>query len=95
MKNKEERVKCVKAMEYLVRQINDEEVFYGWLGIGVADGDIPYGDLSGEVNEDMEYYIDDENFSDLMWLFLELMHDARNNGGLYCDNVVSAEKDYE
>ena len=46
MKTKEERVKMVKAMEFICRQINDEDVFMGWLMNGVADGDIEYGDLS-------------------------------------------------
>lgn len=35
----------VKAMEYIARQINDEEVLMPWLQLGVADGDIYYGDL--------------------------------------------------
>lgn len=43
--NKQERVKMVKAMEYIARQINDEDVFEGWLVSGVEDGDIDYGDL--------------------------------------------------
>lgn len=43
--NKIERIKCVKAMEFLARQINDEEVFEEWLMDGVADGDIDVGDL--------------------------------------------------
>lgn len=92
--NKEERMKCVKSMEFLVRQVNSEDVFCGWLGIGVADGDIPYGEteLKPDDEEVLDYYIEDENFSDLMGLFLEIMHDARNDGGLWCDMIVS--KDY-
>ena len=35
-----ERVKMVKAMEFLARNINDEGVFEEWLIEGVADGDI-------------------------------------------------------
>ena len=45
-----ERIKLVKAMEFVARQVNDEEVFEGWLINGVADGDIEYGSL--EVTED-------------------------------------------
>lgn len=92
----EERIKMVKAMEFIARQINDEEVFYSWLSVGVADGDIEYGDL--QVTEDdtdnLEYYYsDDVEFADLMETFLRVMAKARKSGGLYCDNVVSKEEE--
>ena len=92
----EERIKMVKAMEFIARQINDEDVFYSWLSVGVADGDIEYGDL--QVTEDdadnLEYYYsDDKEFADLMETFLRIMAKARKSGGLYCDNVVSKEEE--
>ena len=90
-----ERVKLVKAMEYIARQINDEMVFEGWLVEGVADGDVEYGDL--DVNptdlEDFEYYIGDNNFADLMDTFLWVMARAKKSGGLYCDGVVSGRSE--
>lgn len=86
---REERMKMVKAMEYIARQINDEEIFDAWLIDGVADGDIEYGDLSAEAGEDMDYYLEDQHFSDLMDTFLRCMHAAKKHGGLYCDRVVS------
>lgn len=90
-----ERIKMVKAMEFIARQVNDEEVFEEWLIDGVADGDIEYGDLV--VNSDdfeiLDYYCDDENFADLMRLFLRMMARARKSGGLYCDGVVSRRMD--
>ena len=86
-----ERIKMVKAMEFIARQINDEMVFDHWLTGGVADGDIEYGDLT--VNADdaelLDYYLEDENFKDLMQLFLRLMASAKKNGGLYADGVVA------
>ena len=86
-----ERIKMVKAMEFIARQINDELVFDHWLTGGVADGDIEYGDLT--VNADdaelLDYYLEDENFKDLMQLFLRLMASAKKNGGLYADGVVA------
>lgn len=88
---KAERIKMVKAMEFIARQINDEEIFDGWLINGVADGDIEYGDLSGEDEEFDEYYIEDDAFKDLMGCFLRRMASARKNGGLYCDGVMSNE----
>lgn len=86
---REERMKMVKAMEYIARQLNDEEILESWLMDGVADGDIEYGDLSAEAGEDMDWYIEDQHFSDLMETFLRCMYAAKNHGGLCCDFVVS------
>lgn len=87
------RVKMVKAMEYIACQINDENIIEAWLQLGVADGDIPYGDLSvrEEDYDDLEYYIDDEEFGELMGVFLYLMHKAFKSGGLYCNKILSKE----
>ena len=38
-KNMEERAKMVEAMEYIARQVNNEDIFMRWLRSGVADGD--------------------------------------------------------
>ncbi len=81
-----ERTKMVNCMEFICRQINDEDVFYGWLLNGVADGDIKYGSLKAEVDE---YYLEDDNFADLMACFLRRMSAAKKSGGLYCDGIVS------
>lgn len=86
---REEQMKMVKAMEYIAHQLNDEEIFESWLVDGVADGDIEYGDLSAEAGEDMDYYLEDQHFSDLMDTFLRCMYAAKKHGGLYCDRVVS------
>ena len=87
--HRSERIKMVKAMEFIVRNLNDEEIFASWLVTGVADGDIEYGDLSAEDPDDiLDDYIRDEEFSDLMGLFLRLMKAARKSGGLYCDGVL-------
>ena len=93
--NKIERIEMVKAMEFIARQINDEEVFEGWLMSGVADGDIVYSDLSADDPETDEaaYYITDENFRDLMRCFLRRMRGAYNSGGLYCDDVCSGDRE--
>lgn len=90
MENKNiDRVKMVKAMEFICRQINNEEIFMDWLDAGVADGDIEYGDLKYNPNFD-EYYIEEDEFANLMKLFLRLMKQAYNDGGLFCGDVVSA-----
>lgn len=92
--NLSERIKMVKAMEFICRQINDKDVFECWLVNGVADGDIEYGDLSVNTTEpDATWYAEnDERFADLMDTFLWCMKKAYKSGGLYCDNVVSKEK---
>lgn len=89
--NKPERVKMVKAMEYIVRNLNDGDIFYDWLSVGVADGDIEHGSLeiTPDDMENLDYYIEDKNFKDIMALFLRLMKRANESGGLYCDGVVS------
>ena len=89
--NKPERIKMIKAMEYIARNLNDEDILYSWLSVGVADGDIEYGDLEVTFDdlENLEFYAEDENFKDLMTVFLRLMKRANESGGLYCDGVVS------
>ncbi|MBQ0166906.1 MAG: hypothetical protein KBT02_07370 [Treponema sp.] len=91
MDSTKERIIAVKAMEFLARQVNDEEVFELWLSEGVADGDIEYGDMNvtEEDEENLEYYIRDEEFADLMDTFLQLMKAAKRSGGLWCGGVTS------
>lgn len=91
--NSIERIKMVKAMEYITRQINDESVFNGWLTEGVADGDIDYGDLNvgADDADNLEYYLSDDEFADLMDTFLWVMAMAWKSGGLYCDELVSKQ----
>ena len=86
-----ERAKMVLAMEYIARQINDEEVFEGWLINGVADGDLDCGEW--DISKVDEYYLEDENFKDLMSCFLRRMVGAWNSGGLYCDGIVCKDKE--
>lgn len=87
--NKIERMRVVRAMELLARQINDELIFEEWLIDGVADGDIDY---DADLTEVDEYYCEDDNFADLMETFLHVMSRAKRSGGLYCDDVVSKYK---
>ena len=84
--NKEERFKMVSAMEFICRNLNDEFDLEHWLALGVADGDIKYGEMCYD-----EYYIQDDVFADLMQIFLNVMKDAQKDGGLYCDGIESQE----
>lgn len=84
---REKRCEVVRAMETLARCINDEDVFWGWLMNGVADGDI----TPDTTDEDLEWYVENNNFAELMGCFLRRMAAAKRSGGLYCDGVVSTE----
>ena len=89
--DKDSRIKMLKAMEYICRHLNDEYDMDYWLCNGVADGDIELGDLSTD-NEDgiLDCYIeDDEVFGDIMNTFHLVMKEAEDDGGFWCDNVLS------
>lgn len=92
--NMEYRKQLVLAMEFIVRHINDTEVFMKWLTCGVPDGDITFNNLT-DTQEVDEYFTEDANLAELMDLFLKIMQDTLENGGLYCDRVSSKEKDYD
>ena len=79
------RTKVVRAMETIAHSVNDEMVFEEWLMCGVADGDIE----PTTEDEELEYYIEDETFAELMGTFLNVMKNAYKSGGLYVDGVVS------
>jgi len=83
--NKPERITNVRAMEAMVRCINNEDIVESWLMCGVADGDIN----SDTTDEDLECYIDDDTYRSLLDLFVRLMAQARSNGGLYSDGIVT------
>ena len=86
-----ERVKMLKAMEFIARNLNDEDIVMRWLAAGIADGDITYGDLAVNADDaaNLDCYLDDDTFADLMETFLHLMKAACKSGGLYCDGVLS------
>lgn len=89
-KNMEERAKMVEAMEYICRQLNNENHLISWFMMGVADGDIEYGDFDEKDLTARDYAEDNESFAELMGLFLRLMARAeKSGGGLYCNGVVS------
>ena len=81
----EKRKEMVLAMEKIVRSVNNEDFIDRWLMLGVADGDIK----SFDVQEVDKCYVDDKTLSEMMGLFLSIMNDARKDGGLYIDGVVS------
>lgn len=91
--NNLERAKVVRSMETLARCINDEDILFGWLMGGVADGDITDETTDEEIIE--AGYCEDETFEDLMKCFLRKMKAAGKSGGLYCDGICGKiEKRY-
>ena len=91
MTKMEERKKAIVCMEYLARQINNEDILMGWLMCGVPDGDIKYGNLDITEISDDDYMVN-EGFKDIMTCFLRKMSSAYQSGGLWCGNVVSGTK---
>lgn len=88
--NLKERATMVRAMETVMRNLNDEEVFEGWLMDGVADGDID----EKTTDEDLEWYCKDESFASLMDTFCWVMKNAlktypEEQAVFYCDKIVS------
>lgn len=69
------RVKMIRAMDLIVRSLNDEEKIEYWLQEGVADGD---GDEDDKYL--FESYGDDKDFQNLMNVFCETMQDALEDG---------------
>ena len=84
-----ERAEMVRAMERIARSVNDEVVFEYWLNFGVADGDID----GSETDEDLEYYCEDDNFSELMGCFITLLRRASSGGSygaLFYSGIISS-----
>lgn len=92
MNKVDERRKAIVCMEYLCRQINDENVLDGWLMNGVPDGDIEYGNLDVSAVDSEDYMVSDEGFKDIMSCFLRCMSLAYRSGGLWCSGIVSETK---
>ena len=84
-----ERKQMILAMEFICRQINDENVFERWLTMGVPDGDIEYGNFDTDQIDDNDTLIEDDNFKELMECFLDRMIAANKSGGLYCGDIVT------
>lgn len=78
--------KEIRAMDTIVRCLNDEELFMAWLMSGVADGDCEYYDDMGLYEE---YYEDnEESFKEIVELFRTLIKESEKDG-LYIGDVVA------
>ena len=84
------RADIVRAMDYMIYTINDEDIMESWFMVGVANGDIKM-DTTNEEIEQMGY-TDDKTFEELLTLFLKLMYRVGNDG-LYFDGIVSGTRE--
>ena len=64
--NREDRIAYVNKMDELVRNMNDETAVMWWLEEGIPDHIVDIDE------EDIEYFIEDENYSELVGLFLAI-----------------------
>ena len=89
--NLKERVSVVRAMDTIVRSLNDERDILWWLDSGVPDGEI-----NEETTDEELYWLvdDDESFADIMSTFVEIMKRQPVNGAMWVDNVLSKEEKY-
>lgn len=78
--DKKKRIKLARAMDLIVRSLNDEDIIETWLMLGVADEDYKLPDEEWEI-----YVEDDDDFKDLITLFRKLV----NKSEIYCDGICS------
>lgn len=90
-----ERYKLLKAMDIIARYVNNESFIEEWLANGVPDGDINIDNISvsKEELENLSYYSFNNHFKDAIDSFMEVIINAYEDGGLYCDSVVGGCKD--
>ena len=89
--NLKERVSVLRAMDTIVRCLNDERDILWWLDSGVPDGEI-----NEETTDEELYWLvdDDESFADIMSTFIKIMRRQPVNGAMWVDNVLSKEEKY-
>jgi len=89
--NLKERVSVMRAMDTVVRSLNDESDILWWLDSGVPDGEIN----KETTDEELYWLVDnDESFADIMSTFIKIMRKQPVNGAMWVDNVLSKEEKY-
>ena len=89
--NLKERVSVVRAMDTIVRSLNDERDILWWLDSGVPDGEI-----NEETTDEELYWLvdDDESFAYILSIFIKIMWRLPVNGAMWVDNVLSKDEKY-
>jgi hypothetical protein len=89
--NFKERIAVIKAMDLIVRSLNDERDIFWWLEDGVPDGEIN----EDTSEEDLQWLVEeDDMFADIMSTFIKIMRRQPVNGAMWVDNVLSKEEKY-
>lgn len=89
--NLKERVSIIRAMDVIVRSLNDERDILWWFDSGVPDGEIN----EETTDEELHWLVDDdESFADIMSTFVKIMKRQPVNGAMWVDNVLSKEEKY-
>ena len=84
------RVATVRAMDEVIRSLNDENKMMTWLMYGVPDGEID----ENTKDEDLRWLVEsDAGFADLMYWFIRIMNKVSPDGGMWVDGVCSKEED--
>lgn len=87
--NLKSRVATVRAMDEIIRSLNDENKMMTWLMYGVPDGEID----KNTKDEDLRWLVEsDAGFADLMYWFIRIMNKVSPNGGMWVDGVCSKEE---
>ena len=87
--NLKERVSVIRAMDTIVRSLNDERDILWWLDSGVPDGEIN----TETTDEELHWLVDDdESFADIMSTFIKIMRRQPVNGAMWVNNVLSKEE---
>lgn len=87
IENKKERIQAIRAMDFLARSINNENILEAWLANGIPDGEI----TDDTKDEELEWLIDDESLDEITEKFCACMARAKFNGGLFIDGVTVGE----
>lgn len=89
--NLKERVSVIRAMDTVIRSLNDESDILWWLSSGVPDGEIN----PKTTDEELHWLVDDnESFADIMSTFIKIMRKQPVDGAMWVDNVLSKEEKY-
>lgn len=76
------RMRVLRAMDTMIRALNDEDWLDLWLMCGIGDGD-------ADTDEGLEFYLEDKVYGDMMARFARIMRRATT------DNVLFSEEDIE
>ena len=88
--NLKSRVATVRAMDEIMRSLNDENKMMTWLMYGVPDGEID----ENTTDEELYWLVEeDKSFADLMYWFIRIMNKVSPNGGMWVDGICSKEED--